>query len=237
MVPARRALIVGNSDGIGLALTRRLLAEGWTVVGLSRRPSPVQAAGYRHAVADVAAADYRAALQAVQTSEAPFDACVYCAGIGELFDPDNLAREADVLRVNLVGAIETASVILPPMIAAGRGHFVGLSSIGDGVSDTAPSYAASKAGLSSYLGGLTLALRSRGVHVTNVRFGVVDTKMAKYPVRPFMITAERAADVVVRCLDRPLRRRPARVTYPWRMGALVWVLDRLMSLRLWLTRG
>jgi NAD(P)-dependent dehydrogenase (short-subunit alcohol dehydrogenase family) len=92
---------------------------------------------------------------------------------------------------------------------------------------------ASKAGLSSYLGGLALALRPRGVQVTNVRFGFVDTKMAKYHVRPFMITAERAAGVVVRCL----RRRPAQVTYPRRMGALVWLLDRLTSLRLWLTRA
>jgi NAD(P)-dependent dehydrogenase (short-subunit alcohol dehydrogenase family) len=237
MVPARRALIVGNSDGIGLVLTRRLLGDGWTVVGLSRRSSPVQAPGYRHLVADVAAPDYRATLQGLQVSEAPFDACVYCAGIGELFDADNLAREAEIVRVNLVGAIETASVVLPPMIATRRGHFVGLSSIGDGVSDTAPSYAASKAGLSSYLGGLALALRPRGVQVTNVRFGFVDTKMAKYPVRPFMITADRAADVLVRCLHQPVRRRPARVTYPWRMGALVWVLDRLMSLRLWVARG
>lgn len=236
MLP-RRALIVGNSDGIGLALTRRLLADGWTVVGLSRRPSPVQMAGYRHLVADVTATDHRAILQALQTSDGPFDACVYCAGIGELFDPDNLAREAEVVRVNLIGAIETASVVLPPMIAARRGHLVGLSSIGDGVSATAPSYAASKAGLSSYLGGLTLALRPRGVQVTNVRFGFVDTKMAKYPVRPFMITAERAADVVVRCLERRPQRRPARVTYPWRMGALVWVLDRLNTLRLWITHG
>ena len=70
-----------------------------------------------------------------------------------------------------------------------------------------------------------------------MRFGFVDTKMAKYPVRPFMITAERAADVVVRCLERRPQRRPARVTYPWRMGALVWVLDRLNTLRLWITHG
>src|SRR4051812_19396241 len=237
MLPGRRALIVGNSDGIGLALTRRLLAGGWTVMGLSRRPSPVQAAGYGHIIADVAAAGYRAILQRLQESEAAFDSCVYCAGIGQLFDPDNLVREADVVRVNLIGAIETASVVLPPMIAAGGGHLVGLSSIGDGVSATAPSYAASKAGLSSYLGGLSLALRPRGVQVTNVRFGFVDTKMAKYPVRPFMITAERAADVVVRLLQRPVRRRPARVTYPWRMGALVWVLDRLTALRIWIMRG
>jgi NAD(P)-dependent dehydrogenase (short-subunit alcohol dehydrogenase family) len=35
----RRAVIIGNSDGIGYALTRRLLDDGWTVAGLSRSAS------------------------------------------------------------------------------------------------------------------------------------------------------------------------------------------------------
>jgi hypothetical protein len=95
---------------------------------------------------------------------------------------------------------------------------VALSSIGDEVpSPYAPSYAASKAGLSSYLAGLALALRPRGVRVTNVRLGFVDTKMAKAPVKPMMIPVGCAVEVVMRGLER----RPARVTYPWRMAALV----------------
>ncbi len=44
----RRALLIGNSDGIGLATTRRLLDEGWTVAGLSRSPSPLTHASYEH---------------------------------------------------------------------------------------------------------------------------------------------------------------------------------------------
>ena len=115
------------------------------------------------------------------------------------------------------------------MIAAGRGHFVGLSSIGDGVWVDAPSYAASKAGLSSYLEGLALALQSRGVRVTNLRFGFVDTKLAKSRIRPFMITTDRAVEVILECL----RRRPARLTYPKRMAALVWLLQLIASVRLW----
>jgi hypothetical protein len=47
------------------------------------------------------------------------------------------------------------------------------------LSSEAPSYHASKAGSSNYLGGLASALKTKGVHVTNVRFGFVDTKMAK----------------------------------------------------------
>jgi len=227
-----RILVVGNTDGIGLAVTRRLLDEGWTVAGLSRRPSPLASDRYRHTVADVGASDYRARLAGLLEAEAPFDACLYCAGIGELFDPNDLRREAEVVRVNLVGAVETASLVLPAMVGARRGHFLALSSIGDGVSPTAPSYAASKAGLSSYLGGLALALRRHGVHVTNLRFGFVDTKMAKAPVRPFMIGPEKAAAIVVRALRRPR----ARVTHPWRTALLAWVLERVHAVRLQLAR-
>jgi NAD(P)-dependent dehydrogenase (short-subunit alcohol dehydrogenase family) len=221
------ALIVGNTDGIGLAVTRRLLDDGWTVTGVSRRVSSIEAAAYTHVVADVTKPDYRDAITALP---GPFDACIYCVGIGELFDATALDRDADVFRANLVGAVDTAAVVLPPMLAAKTGHFVALSSIGDGVSSAAPAYGASKAGLSAYLEGLALALRGKGVRVTNLRFGFVDTKMAKSPVKPFMITADRAADVVLRAL----RNRPARLTYPWRMAALVWLIGVATSIRLWL---
>jgi len=75
-----------------------------------------------------------------------------------------------------------------------------------------------------------LALRPRGVRVTNLRFGFVDTKMAKAKARPFMMTTDRAVDVIARCL----RRRPARFTYPRRLAALVWLSNLVLSVRLWL---
>lgn len=50
---AERALLVGHSDGIGLAVTRRLLARGWEVTGVSRSPSPVENPACRHHVEDV----------------------------------------------------------------------------------------------------------------------------------------------------------------------------------------
>ena len=56
-------------------------------------------------------------LRAMLASEGPFDVCVYCAGVGAHFDPDDLAGEARVFGVNLVGAVETAAIILPSMIA------------------------------------------------------------------------------------------------------------------------
>ncbi|MDP9150320.1 MAG: SDR family NAD(P)-dependent oxidoreductase [Myxococcota bacterium] len=219
----KRALVIGNTDGIGLALTRRLLASGAHVTGVSRRAAaPLEATGpsggYEHIIADVAAGDYGATLRAALAARRPYEVCVYCAGIGDRFDIVRLSDESQVFRVNLVGAVETIAAIVPEMTAAGGGHFVALSSIGDeAVSSHAPSYAASKAGLSSYLAGLALALRPHGVAVSNVRFGFVDTKMATASSRPMMISAERAVDVIMACLAS----RRARVTYPWRMALLV----------------
>lgn len=39
-----RAMLVGNSDGIGLAATKRLLAAGWDITGVSRSESPLSGA-------------------------------------------------------------------------------------------------------------------------------------------------------------------------------------------------
>src|SRR5258708_12582678 len=77
-------------------------------------------------------------------------------------------------------------------------------------SAAAPGYAASKAGLSAYLRGLSLALRPHGVAVTAFRPGFVDAKMAKSDRRPAMMTADQAADIIVRAIAR----RPAVISPP-----------------------
>ncbi len=227
------ALVIGSSSGIGQAICERLLAAGWTVTGLARRAAPIDAPGYVHHVADVTAADYRARLVEICAALGPLDACIYSSGIGRLLDLADLAGEADVVATNLLGAVITAEVILPAMIAAGRGHFVGLSSQADRLLDRhAPSYAASKAGMSAYLEGLALACRPHGVHVCNVRFGFVDTAMSSEAgPRPFLISAARAAQIV----ERSLRGTAIRVTYPRRMGVALWFFRWPARIRIWLS--
>ena len=230
---SRHALIIGNSDGIGLHSTRRLLDRGWQITGVSRRASPITHARYQHHVLDVSDRDYVEKLRAILGS-APVDTCIYCAGIGGPPDPRDLRSDVQVFEVNLMGALRTAQVIVPAMVAAGGGHLVVLSSQADVlVVPSAASYAASKAALSSYFEGLGLALRPHGVAVSNLRFGFVDTKMARARVRPFMYTLDQAVDVVEGVLDK----RPLRFTRPLAIAPLVRLLAWLGGWRVRFARG
>jgi len=56
----------------------------------------------------------------------------------------------------------------------------------------------------------------------------VDTKMAKGDVQPFKMSVERAADHVLRVIDK----RPARYTAPWFVGPLVALRDFMLRRRL-----
>jgi short-subunit dehydrogenase len=218
------ALLIGNSDGIGLATTRKLLERGWDVVGISRSLSPIDDPAYRHIVAEVQDDAYLATLKELLAKTDPFALCIYCAGIGERLDLSNMEREAEIFDVNLLGMVKTASSVVPSMVKCGQGHFIGLSSLADEMlSPDAPSYHASKAGFTNYLEGLALAARPKGVHVSNVRFGFVDTKMAKGDVKPFMMSVERAAEHMLACIEK----KPVRYTAPW-------VVIPLVKLRRWM---
>jgi NAD(P)-dependent dehydrogenase (short-subunit alcohol dehydrogenase family) len=211
----RRALLVGNSDGIGLAATRWLLAAGWDVIGVSRSASPLTSTTYHHRVADVSDLDYSDVL-AELVLRGPLDLCIYFVGIGETLDPLDMRGEAKIIDVNLTGMVRTAAAVIPPMVRRGQGHFIGVSSLADELlSAEAPSYHASKAGVSNYLGGLALALKPRGVSVTNVRFGFVDTKMARGATKPFMMSVERAVDHIESCIKKkPMRYTAPRIAVP-----------------------
>ena len=227
-----RALIIGNSDGIGLAATIELRKRGWEVVGISRSESIINDLSYKHIVVDVRDAEFVTHLKLVLKKE-PMDLCIYCAGIGELLDISNMEPEVGIFDVNLTGMVKTAACVIPSMAKSGKGHFIGLSSVADEMlSPEAPSYHGSKAGFSNYLEGLALALQSKGVSVSNVRFGFVDTKMAKGDVRPFMMGVDRAVRHLLICIDK----KPIRYTAPWIVIPLVKFRGLIMRLSTLLNR-
>jgi len=221
-----RCLVIGSSDGIGRRVVERLRDAGVQVTGISRTAGDTV-----DAVLDVCAPDYRARLGELCAARGPFDAAVYCAGTGELLDVAALGAQRAAFEVNLLGAVDSFEVLAPPWLERRTGHFVVLSSLADHMlGPTAPGYNASKAGVSSYFESLALAMKPRGVAITNLRFGFVDTKLAKAPQRPFMMSRDRAA----RTVERVLARRPMRKSTPLPMVALCAALAVVMQCRVML---
>ncbi len=220
-------LVIGNSDGIGLATTRALLKLGRPVIGLSRSDSPLcenapdLPASYRHNVCDVTEPNFSDELRSILLENPDLRCVIHCAGVGSGFDPGDLSGELACFRTNLLSVVELAAVVIPAWRksreedaegeAARPAHLVVLSSVADSfVVSEAPSYGASKVGLSRYLRALGIRVAREGIAVSNIRVGFVDTKMAQADVKPFQISVERAAKVVLEVLERrpPVCTRP-----------------------------
>jgi NAD(P)-dependent dehydrogenase (short-subunit alcohol dehydrogenase family) len=76
-----------------------------------------------------------------------------------------------------------------------------------------------------------LALKPTDVNVTNVRFGVVDAKMAKGSFKPFMMSVEKAADCVESCIrTRPVSYAVSHIAVPLVAfrKLMIWIECRLI---------
>jgi len=171
------ALVTGAARGIGLAVSARLVADGWTVVAADREgPAPDLAARFVQAdVADEAAV--AALVQGIAQREGRLDALVSNAGfmirkpIGQL----SLAEWSAVLATNL-----TATFLLvraaEAMLRAARGSVVTMASTRAHQSEPdTESYAASKGGLLALTHALAVSLGPE-VRANVVSPGWIDTQ-------------------------------------------------------------
>lgn len=113
-----------------------------------------------------------------------------------------------LLMVNLLGSLAISHYILEGMQQRGVGHIAYVSSLGAyyGMPLT-PAYSASKAGLKAYAEAMRGLLAARSIAVTLITPGFVKTSLSdKFPGdKPFMISAEQAAQRIKRGLDRKQR--------------------------------
>jgi short-subunit dehydrogenase len=214
---AERILITGATGGIGAALARAYSAPGRTLFLHGRDAARMQevARQCRARGAEVHAKllDVRdtAALLEWLGTLAP-DLAIVNAGVS------GAAREdwnevAEILEVNVRGAIATVHGVLPAMRARGRGQIALVSSLAAwyGLPAT-PAYSASKAALKAYGEALRPWLAPLGIRVSVVLPGFVRTGMTERFRGPkaFMIEPEQAARRIV----RGLARDRARIVFP-----------------------
>lgn len=184
-------LVTGASRGIGACLASQAAARGAHVTLVARSAAALQQAAAALAGTPLGAtalpvdlADRADRADVVARAEAatgrPLDVLVNCAGVDALGGLLEVGAEqmAQLFEVNLLAPAELSRQALPGMLARRRGHVVDVSSGFSAVS--APGlvpYAASKAGLSHFHGGLRTELRGSGVGTTLVELGPVRTGM------------------------------------------------------------
>ncbi len=180
-------LVTGGSRGIGAAAARRFAAEGARVAVLSRRLADAEAVAAEVGGLAVAAdvADEVAvgrAVDAVEAALGPVGVLVNNAGVVARHPVEGHPVDVwdRVLAVNLRGAFLVARAVLPGMLAAGRGRILNVSSISGRLGTAELSaYCASKWGLIGFTKALAAEVKGRGVVVTALCPGSVDTAMLR----------------------------------------------------------
>lgn len=230
----RRVWITGAGSGIGEALALALAGQGWQVFASGRRADVLQDLAARSELITAIPLDVTHAQDVEKAvAEMPaLDLAVLNAGTHRPTPASDFkASEVRALvETNLLGLANCVAALLPGMLERKSGHLVLVGSVaGYRGLPTAAGYAASKAGVIAMAEALKLDLDGRGVKLQLVSPGFVDTPLTRqnpFPM-PDIISAEQAAGMIIRGLDRDL----FEISFPRRF-ALSMKLLRLLPDRL-----
>jgi 3-oxoacyl-[acyl-carrier protein] reductase len=220
MPVSRTVLITGASRGIGRAAALALARGGWHLALAARgrealeavaqeaREAGAEAIALPTDVADEAAV--RAFVAAAAGQFGRIDALVNAAGYGR-FAPIETSDSVDwhaMLAANLTGTYYCCKHVVPVMLAQGAGQIVNVLSIAARHPfPNSTAYCAAKFGAYGFTLALAAELRRRGLRVTALLPGSVDTPfwdpIPGGPDRAQMLRPEHVAETIRTLLDQP----------------------------------
>ena len=225
----KTVLITGASSGIGKGLALAIAARGGRLGLLARReellneivaeingPAVAVSADVRDAQAVRAAADkVRAAL-------GPIDVMIANAGVGTSNHASQLNPEqvADVININVLGAVNSVAAVMPEMVERKRGQLVAISSLAGfrGLPKSA-AYCASKAALSSFFESLRIDLRGSGVTVNVIYPGFIKTPLTagRGAKMPYLMELDDGVNKILNAIEKGKRS----YAFPWQLATIV----------------
>ena len=230
-----KVFLTGASSGIGEALARRYAARGATLGVVARRGDFLEKLKSSLGTpVETFACDVRDA-QAMRAAGAAFmqrhgvpDLVIGNAGVsyGNITTAEkDVEVFREILEINVIGLVNTFHPFAAAMRQARAGTLAGIASVaGFRGLPGATAYSASKAAAISYLEGLRVEMRPKGVRVVTVCPGFIATPMTAknpYPM-PFIIEADDAARRIMRVLDSS----KSFAVIPWQMA----IVGRLLKL-------
>lgn len=242
--------ITGASSGIGRALAVELARRGASLGLLARRAETLREIAEEvegvggHALAlpaDVRDADaVRVKADELREKFGRVDVLVANAGVGVTTDAKKLEAQevADVIGINVLGAVNSVTAVLPEMVEQGSGQLVAISSLAAyrGLPKSA-AYCASKAALSAFFESLRVDLRESGVGVTIIHPGFIKTPLTagRHAQMPYLMELDDAIEKIIRAIET----RRKSYAFPWQLATISRVgmllppdlYDRIMAKR------
>jgi NADP-dependent 3-hydroxy acid dehydrogenase YdfG len=220
MPSSKTILITGATSGIGASAARRLLGRGHRVVVTGRDESRLnefirEADAADRALGVVAdAAEWEATRSAVARAVEHFgglDGAVANAGFasadyqrtgGATIGEGDPALWPAMVLTNVLGPAFLAQAALPHLEASG-GRLVLIGSVAGLKNSAANLYSATKWAVTGLAENLRMYATTRGVGVTLINPGMVDTPFWRGTSAPFAMSADPVAEAICFALDQP----------------------------------
>jgi len=223
-------MITGASSGLGRGMALEIAARGGHLGLLARREDLLKeiVEETRNVKAVFATADVRDAKAVREAADrfrkelGPIDILIANAGIGTADHAASLTPEhaANVIGINVLGAVNSVAAVLPEMIERNSGRLVAISSLAAyrGLAKSA-AYCASKAALSAYFESLRIDLRHAGIGVTTIHPGFIKTDLTagRHSKMPYLMEL----DDGVRRIITAIEKEKKTYAFPWQLATIV----------------
>lgn len=184
----RAAVVTGAGGGMGLELSRQILASGGAVAMIDMKPVPEDLPqDERCLYAQGNLVDAAFVQRTIDAAARQFGRIDYLANVAGVlwFDRDTSLLNIDldvwdqVFKINLKSMVHTARAVVPHMRAAGGGAMVHFSTVQCLRGDSTPqdAYAASKAGVGAISKSLAMQLAPEGIRSNTIFPGLTLTPM------------------------------------------------------------
>ncbi len=223
----KTVLITGASSGIGTGLANSFAADGYHVIACGRDPSRLETLQQLSPNISVRLFDMTgrdASRQAL--ADCHPDMVILCAGTCEyldhgVVDADLIER---VMRTNFLGPVNCLAA-LQTQLKPGS-HVVLVSSMAHWLPfPRAEAYGASKAALSWFADSLRLDWEPKGIAVSVVSPGFVDTPLTRK--NDFAMPAQVSVGQAVTAIRRGLAKGKKHIAFPGAFGLLLRLLSSL----------